>query len=295
MLLPDFDIEALGFPARIKHRGNPLSSMELMLLKTCTNIISLSMLYTGTSVTFKHGWTGGARCAASFLETYLQFTSKRTRSEECFDLIRNSPLQELVTALLQTGLSVGDGSPSDVVLAVSLRAKLSHHVYRAGSKCTLCFSETATTRWFVTALKHLMETGGGNKQRVGFIHQLLYIFFASLSDCLCSYCEIDDAKWGFIVKYYQAPLKDLLEHLQQATPIHLLSTPSMVQLRSFTRDKRLRHPDDSRKVAWLDTILSYCAPPQSKVNIQLPVIPPALPRDPQLPNITWDMHPDEVV
>ncbi|KAG8817542.1 hypothetical protein FRC17_011183 [Serendipita sp. 399] len=269
MLLPDFRVELLRTSTGTRRVDQPHFTIDLMLLDACISTIASGISYTGFSLPLYDTHLQAARYAASFLETYLQFHSEDAcLPSECVEIIRGGQIQELVAALLRVGFDFTNGSPSDIVLAISLRAKVSHLGCRDGDSCQRCFSERATMEQFVESLKELLRNGEPTPNRVEFIHHLTYIFFTTLSECLLTYCKPDDTKWQFITKYYQKPLTGLFGYLSQNTPYDLIYTHPMRKLRLFAQQKTALHSNDERLVAWFEVILSYysAVPPSSDMR-----------------------------
>ncbi|KAG8756158.1 hypothetical protein FRC14_003319 [Serendipita sp. 396] len=314
MLLPNFDMKSLRVPIKATHSDNSPSTLEFMLVSACANVVSSSVSYTGFAVLVNDSCVESARCAASFLEAYLQFDSEGPLPSECLTLIESSQTRELVVGLLQQGLDFTNGSPSDIVLAVSLRAKLSHRSLQDGDQCKRCLSEMTTIPILSAALKRLLENGEPNTNRMQFVHQLIYVLFTTLTECLLSYCHPDHTQWQFINDHYISPLKVLMDQLAQLTPLELLLTQPMIKLCAFARQKKSLYPDDQRKTAWFNLIISYCDPSSVAVSAagSSPTQPAAVIGGPtplgqaipslwaggvqasSIPDIRWDPHPYEL-
>ncbi|KAG8806399.1 hypothetical protein FRC17_005037 [Serendipita sp. 399] len=304
MLLPDFRGELLRTSAEIRGLDQPHSTLDLILLNACNSIIASSISYTGFSLPLYDTYLQAARYAASFLETYLQFHSEDAGlPNECLELIKGAQIQDLAAALLRVGLEFTNGLPSDIVLGISLRAKVSHLGCRKGESCKRCLTELVTTRKLTESLKKLLRNGDPTPQRLEFIHHLTYIFFTTLSECLLTYFKPDDAEWQFIIDNYQKPLAELFDDLSQNTPRDLIYTHPMRKLRSFAQQKTALNPNDERLVAWFEIILSYCSPARSSFDVrqkqavfrkESPIQVTWLDGVQDIPEVNWDPHPYEL-
>ncbi|KAG8784221.1 hypothetical protein FRC20_002699 [Serendipita sp. 405] len=261
MLVPNFDPE-IAFGENNEPSSGP--NRRLMALQRCASLAPACIVETTFLPWLKPDAADQARAVCNFLEAYLQL---RFSGSDYYNILRTAKITALAEALLEFSLNQPDGRPGDVVVAMSVIAKMSHNVEGYRTRCRQCFRFDPLPEEFLFGVNGIMKrdeteakqlagggTVGGTKAIT--VHRYLRIFIVTLTDCLLHhYRPVRSRDWTMVEECYQDYIKAALAQLKN-------DSGELSMLRNYLDKEKGGVSPDSREAKWIEAVypITYVAP-----------------------------------
>ncbi|KAG9054790.1 hypothetical protein FS842_004112 [Serendipita sp. 407] len=249
-------------PLQVFSQGNgttPSTPLQRILLQKCLSIAASSVAGNGQRHSLVSYSIPRAHMVCMFLETYLQIDFAGNTH---YDILNQPPMQQFADALHDYGAKP-DTELGDIVLAISVRALLSHKVFKydASKGCMVCFTSDIrpVVSFFKRSRDELFSKAIYNLRRAQLIHRYIRVLLITLTDCLLHHAH-GHVDWKArtqteVIQAITATMKSLGS-----------LSDDLKSLKTFIEQAKIQVPEsDELTTMWLDPILLSLtkSPPKS--------------------------------